>query len=213
MIVIPYSTEAVIRRWPLGNIAIIVACVAMYVGIEADAIPIALLNAMVLEGWNPMGLLGYQFLHAGFGHLFFNMLFLWVFGNAVCETMGSLRYCALFLATGVLAGVIHNLFDGLPAVGASGALNGIMGVYLVLYPINKVDCFYWVYIRAGTFQITPGTGSSFSGCWEMPGAPTQVATRASPTGRISAGSLPEFPWGRSLRPRDGRRWRSTTTRA
>src|SRR3989442_1456590 len=138
MIFVPYRTEVAITRWPVANIAIISACVLCFVLLATDLLPHSLLTAMILNGWNPIGILGYQFLHAGIGHLFFNMLFLWVFGNAVCETMGSWRYLATFVLAGIVAGIIHNIFDGAPAVGASGAINGIVGLYLVLYPINTV---------------------------------------------------------------------------
>ncbi len=112
-----------------------------------------MLEAMVLTGWNPIGLIGHQFIHAGFFHLLFNMLYLWVFGNAVCEKIGNLAYTGTFLLAGVAAGGIHNVLDGNPAVGASGAINGIVGLYLVLYPINRINCFYW-FFRPGTFDIS-----------------------------------------------------------
>ena len=109
---------------------------------------------MVLQDWNPIGMLGHVFLHGGFFHLLGNMMFLWVFGNAVSETLGSLKYLLLFLALGVLAGAVHLLLDGNRAIGASGAINGIVGFYLILFPINRVTCGYWIFIRPGTFQIS-----------------------------------------------------------
>jgi membrane associated rhomboid family serine protease len=151
---LPYRTEAVITRWPIGNLAIIGACVLTFVLLLAGAIPAPVVHAMVLRGWNPIGLVGSLFLHAGFGHIFFNMVFLWVFGNAVCETMGDMHYVGAFLLAGVIAGAVHNLFDGQPAVGASGAINGIIGFYLVLYPTNKIDCFFWFFFRVGSVEIT-----------------------------------------------------------
>jgi hypothetical protein len=81
-------------------------------------------------------------------------LFLWVFGNAVCETVGDVRYVGIFLLAGVIAGATHNLFSGQPAVGASGAINGIVGFYLVMFPTNKIDCFYWFFFRVGTKEVT-----------------------------------------------------------
>jgi membrane associated rhomboid family serine protease len=101
-----------------------------------------------------VGLIGHQFIHAGLWHLLFNMLYLWVFGNAVCEKLGNWVYAGVFLLTGVWAGSLHILLDGSPAVGASGAINGIIGVYLVLYPVNRVNCFYWFVFRGGAFDIS-----------------------------------------------------------
>lgn len=154
MILFPYSTETVITRWPVANIAIIATCTLTSLLAFFDALPLDVFSLMVLDGWNPLGLVGHMLLHAGFGHLLFNMVALWVFGNATCETTGSFRYAAMFVGCGILAGVIHNVFDGDPAIGASGAINGIIGFYLVLYPTNKVNCFYWIFTRAGTVEIT-----------------------------------------------------------
>jgi membrane associated rhomboid family serine protease len=109
---------------------------------------------MVLTDLSPVGLLGYQFLHFGFLHLFGNMLLLWVFGNAVCGVINSLAYVGIYLALGIAAGATHLLLDGAPAVGASGSLCGIMGLYLAIYPRNDVYCFWWFMIRAGTFNIS-----------------------------------------------------------
>lgn len=153
MILFPYSTETVITRWPVANIAIIAACTLTSFLVFLGVIPDAGFEALVLDGWNPLGLLGHMLLHAGLGHLFFNMVGLWVFGNAACETTGSLRYLGMFVGTGVLAAVLHNLFDGDPAIGASGAINGIIGFYLVLFPTNRISCFYWVLFRAGVIDI------------------------------------------------------------
>jgi membrane associated rhomboid family serine protease len=108
---------------------------------------------MVLEGWKPLGLIGHPFLHGGLLHLVFNMLYLWIFGNAVCEKIGSLAFAAVYFATGIFAGAVHTLLDGSPAIGASGAINGVVGFYLVLHPINRINCFYWWFFKAGTFDI------------------------------------------------------------
>jgi membrane associated rhomboid family serine protease len=149
---IPYSTEVLIKKWPISNLVIIGICVVVFVLLLAGCIPEGVLSVMILTGWNPMGLVGYQFLHAGLLHLVFNMLYLWVFGNAVCQTVGNVAYAVLFLVTGVLAGAAHILLAGAPAIGASGAINGIIGFYLVVYPVNRVNCFYW-FFRFGTFDI------------------------------------------------------------
>lgn len=151
--IIPVSTEVLIKKWPIGNLLLITACIASFVVMVMGGFSEGVINCLVLSGWNPVGLVGHQFLHAGLWHLLFNMLYLWVFGNAVCEKVGSLCFTLLFLTTGVLGGVLHVLCDGHPAVGASGAINGVIGCYLVLYPINRVNCFYW-FFRTGTFDIS-----------------------------------------------------------
>lgn len=157
MIFIPYSTEVLIKKWPVSNIVFIGACVLFFILMVVSVVGESSLDwieYMVLQGWSPVGLVGYQFLHGGFWHLFFNMMFLWVFGNAVCEKIGNLAYAGVFLVTGVLAGVLHILMSDSPAVGASGAINGIIGFYLVLYPVNRINCFYWIMFRLGTVDIS-----------------------------------------------------------
>jgi rhomboid family protein len=81
------------------------------------------------------------FLHAGWFHLIGNMWFLWIFGNNIEDAMGHGRFVAFYLVSGVLAALGHVLTDQaspLPLVGASGAVSGIMGAYLVLYPKVRV---------------------------------------------------------------------------
>ncbi len=151
--IIPYSTEVLITKWPFSNLAIMGGCIVSFIVLLTDGFSRPVLEAMVLSGWNPIGLIGHQFIHAGLWHLLFNMLYLWVFGNAVCEKIGNLAYAGTFLLAGVTAGGIHNVMDGRPAVGASGAINGIVGLYLVLHPINRINCFYW-FLRPGTFDIS-----------------------------------------------------------
>ncbi|MEM7392783.1 MAG: rhomboid family intramembrane serine protease, partial [Verrucomicrobiota bacterium] len=140
-----------ISRWPMANILVIVACVFMFMGNVAGMIPY---EPLILDGWNPLNLISYQFLHADIIHLVFNMLFLWVFGNTVCEKAGSGRFLLIFLWTGIFSGIVHNLFTGGRVVGASGSINGIIGFYLVMHPINRVNLFYFVFIKAGTFSLS-----------------------------------------------------------
>lgn len=86
-------------------------------------------------------LLTYMFLHADWLHLLTNMLFLWVFGDNIEDALGHVRYLVFYLACGVLAGVLHLLIfagDNGPLVGASGAVAGVIGAYIVLYPHVRV---------------------------------------------------------------------------
>lgn len=82
-------------------------------------------------------LLTYMFLHGDILHLLSNMIFLWVFGDNIEDAMGHLRYLVFYVLAGVLAGLAHgvvNAGDLTPAVGASGAIAGVMGAYIVLFP-------------------------------------------------------------------------------
>ncbi|KPJ83302.1 MAG: hypothetical protein AMS19_04840 [Gemmatimonas sp. SG8_23] len=121
------------------------------------------------------------FLHGGWGHLIGNLWFLWVFGNNIEDSMGHVRFLAFYLLTGVTAAVAQILLDPsstVPMVGASGAISGIMGAYIVLYPHARVDTLvgfwivelpawgmlgYWLVLQlSGVFVVaTPGGGVAY----------------------------------------------------
>jgi membrane associated rhomboid family serine protease len=82
-----------------------------------------------------------MFLHGGWLHLIGNMWFLWVFGNNVEDSMGHLRYITFYLLCGVAAAAVQSVLDpssAIPMVGASGAISGVMGAYVLLYPRVQV---------------------------------------------------------------------------
>jgi membrane associated rhomboid family serine protease len=89
-----------------------------------------------------------MFMHGGWMHLIGNMWFLWVFGNNIEDSMGHLRYIVFYLLCGVLAAGAHILSDPgsmVPTVGASGAISGVMGAYLVLYPKVRVQTLFFLF--------------------------------------------------------------------
>ena len=82
-----------------------------------------------------------QFLHAGFTHIAFNMLFLWIFGNNIEEQLGKVKYLVFYLTCGVLAVFAQWFFSALsdvPSLGASGAIAGVMGAYILKFPQAKI---------------------------------------------------------------------------
>jgi membrane associated rhomboid family serine protease len=82
-----------------------------------------------------------MFLHGGWAHLIGNMVYLWVFGDGLEDRLGHLRYLALYLLTGVGAALAHAYLyptSAVPTVGASGAISGVLGGYLVLFPAARV---------------------------------------------------------------------------
>lgn len=82
-----------------------------------------------------------MFLHGGWLHLIGNMLYLWIFGDNVEHAMGKIRFLAFYLLTGFIAGLTHYIFNmdsPVPTVGASGAIAGVLGAYLNLYPHARV---------------------------------------------------------------------------
>lgn len=82
-----------------------------------------------------------MFMHAGLAHIGGNMLYLWIFGDNVEDSMGPIKYLVFYLIGGVVASLTHILINPgsqIPTVGASGAIAAVLGAYLVLYPQSKV---------------------------------------------------------------------------
>ena len=151
MLVLPYSIDTVTLKSPVTNWLIIALSVLMF--LVEFILPFETLTPFILDGWAPSGLVGYMFLHADFFHLAGNMLFLWVFGNTVCGNSGNVIYAVLYLLYGVMAAVAHLIFSDGSAIGASGAVNGVVGMAVAMYPLNRVNVFYWILIRFGTFRM------------------------------------------------------------
>src|SRR5919109_171704 len=87
-----------------------------------------------------------MFLHGSWGHLIGNGLFFWVFGNNVEDSMGRSRFLIFYLLCGLAAAATHVLVSPtspVPTVGASGAISGILGAYLVLYPRVRVNMLFF----------------------------------------------------------------------
>jgi len=107
-------------------------------------------------------LLTSMFLHGGWAHLVGNMLYLWVFGDNLEHTLGRLRFLLFYLATGLAAGLAHILASGgshLPSVGASGAISGVLGGYLVLFPRNRIR------VLMGCYGVTAVPAYFLLGMW------------------------------------------------
>jgi membrane associated rhomboid family serine protease len=105
-------------------------------------------------GW--MTILTSMFMHGGWMHLLGNMWFLWVFGNNIEDSMGHIRYIIFYLLCGVAASLAHIVTDPgsmVPTVGASGAISGVMGAYLVLYPKVRVQTLFFFVIIIRIFML------------------------------------------------------------
>ena len=102
------------------------------------AIPIFILNGDLLS------ILTSMFLHGGIAHLVGNMVFLFVFGDNIEDRFGHIKYLLIYIVWGATAAIIHSIFavgtggGMVPAVGASGAISGVMGAYLVMFPRAKI---------------------------------------------------------------------------
>jgi membrane associated rhomboid family serine protease len=152
MLLIPYEIETLEQERPWANWSIIGIITLVSFGWLFGLLTDDQVEPLVLQGWNPAGLCGHVLLHAGFLHWLGNMIFLWVFGNAVCTNIGNRVYLVIFLLCSLFAGAVHNLADGSPAIGASGALNGITGMVLAMYPLNRINVFYLIFVKGGSFS-------------------------------------------------------------
>lgn len=91
-----------------------------------------------------VSLISSMFLHGGIMHLGGNMLFLWIFGDNIEAKYGKVKYLGIYLLWGIVASIAHIALDPnstIPAVGASGAISGILGAYLVMFPRAKIQTF------------------------------------------------------------------------
>jgi len=152
---IPLYDNVPTRRTPVVTIALIVACVAVFLwqlghtprGQEIIAYSLGFVPALLFTGkslppelqilptW--LTLFTATFLHGGWWHLIGNMLYLWIFGNNVEDAMGRGRFLIFYLLCGLLAALLQGVADPaaeIPMIGASGAVSGILGAYLLLHP-------------------------------------------------------------------------------
>lgn len=150
---VPYEIETLLDRRPWANWIMIALCVAVSLAFWSGSIPDDVLNELVLQRARPTQILGHMFLHAGVFHLLGNMVFLWVFGNAVCSNTSNRLYLLLFFSCGIASALVHLAMDGNPALGASGAINGIIGIVLAVYPLNRVSVFWTIFLHGGTFSM------------------------------------------------------------
>jgi len=117
------------------------------------------------QGSGHMGIFTYMFLHGGFMHLAGNMLFLWIFGDNMEEEMGHVPFAIFYVLSGLAAAYLQylpNPTSGIPMVGASGAIAGVMGGYLLMFPRAKVDV---IIIFVVFFRIFPIPSAIVLGVW------------------------------------------------
>ena len=230
---IPLGDENPAHRPPVVTVAPIAVCALAFVaqltvlgGLERSVWRFGLVPA-VLSGEArlapalaaapaPLTLLTSMFLHGGILHLAGNLLYLWVFGNNVEDRLGHLGFLVFYLAAGLVAAAFQIALEPgarLPMVGASGAVSGVLGAYLVLWPRARVTIFvpmlpfFLPRIRAG-WLLGFWFAMQLVGVWAAPSEVGGVAFGAHVGGflvGVAVGALlgrrqPPGPWG--PRPRD-----------
>ncbi len=170
---IPISDANTTRRFPIMNWTLIAMNVVVFLyelslnSRQLDhlistwgAVPINILYAISHPAQAPvqiwLTLITAQFLHAGWLHIIGNMLFLWVFGDNIEGVLGHLTYVFFYLISGVVAMIVQSIVSGpvdIPSIGASGAIAGVLGAYIVLYPRNRVTVLFPIFILFWTVNI------------------------------------------------------------
>jgi membrane associated rhomboid family serine protease len=153
------------RRFPIVNVLLICANVAVFlyeISLPPHLFKAFLMANAVIPARFPAFLAGHidfvgaflplvtsLFLHSGIAHIAGNMLFLWIFGDNVEDFFGHIPYLFFYLVCGIGSGLLHVLFNfdsSLPALGASGAISGVMGAYLVLYPGSRILTLVFIFL-------------------------------------------------------------------
>jgi membrane associated rhomboid family serine protease len=97
-----------------------------------------------------------MFLHGGVFHVAGNMLYLFIFGNNIEDSLGHVRFIFFYGASGMVAALMQFLFDpssGLPMIGASGAVSGVLGAYLLLYPYARIKTLIFIFVFITTVEM------------------------------------------------------------
>ena len=134
----------------------------------------------------PLTILTAMFMHGGWIHLLSNMLYLWIFGDNIEDTLGHFKYLIFYIVCGAAASLFHiftNLNSQIPTIGASGAIAGVMGAYMFLFPRARIRTLlilvifiqvvripaiimlgYWILIQvlSGFAEFGSGTGSGIA---------------------------------------------------
>lgn len=125
-------------------------------GLEAFFNHYALFATDIVSGQNLSSLITHMFLHGGIGHIGGNMLFLYIFGDNLEDRLGHLKFLLWYLLCGLGAALLQILVDPtstVPMVGASGAIAGVMGGYLLLFPREKIDLLFSFGFRLDTITV------------------------------------------------------------
>lgn len=196
-------TPWVTRGLILVNVILFLATLPMVQGGEWLWTRLALYPLAIMQGDLLWGLVTHMFLHGGIMHIVGNLLFLWIFGDNLEEQLGHLGFLLFYLAAGLVAAgaqVAAEPFSTIPMVGASGAIAGVMGGYLLLFPRAKVDilAIFIIFFKVFTLPAWMVLGIWFAiqifGGFNTPGDQGGVAYWAHAGGFLAgvALTLPRF---------------------
>lgn len=158
----PYKDENVAKSFPAVTYALIAINVAAFLWSLADFEHIIVAYGFVPANFVLLTLFTSMFLHGGVGHIFGNMWYLYLFGDNVEDRLGKVRYIIFYLLSGLAAVFVHFITDpssAVPTIGASGAISGVLGAYLVFFP--KVRVHVASYYYSGTVPASVMIGFWF----------------------------------------------------
>jgi len=165
----PYLVDVPMHRWPFANwiliLVTIITSILMFPVLDQWAQQIylgltpapSMVDSFLLQPghFQLSQLIGVAFIHASIWHLLGNMFYLWLFGNAVNARLGHWKFLAIYFAAAVFSSFIYLVLGPkFPELGASGAIMGMMGAFLVLYPRNNVKCIWMFFFRFGTTEFS-----------------------------------------------------------
>jgi rhomboid family protein len=148
-----YSQCAVVISLIIANLLIFLYEVSM----DPDALNVFIMrHGIVPDQFHALSILTSMFLHGGWLHVLGNMWFLWIYGRNVEDILGSGKFLLFYLLCGIAAGLVHVLFNPysrVPTVGASGAIAGVMGAYLIKFPRAHIVTLVPIFIFITTLDI------------------------------------------------------------
>jgi len=157
----PYKDENPRERFPIVTIALIAINLIVFVYSLSNYE--TLINTLGFKPLFPsiVTIFTSMFLHGGIAHIFGNMWYMWIFADNVEDKFGRIYFIVFYILSGLAATLLHyltNISSSIPAIGASGAISGVLGAYLVLFPHVKV-------LVGGRFGIYPISASYMIGFW------------------------------------------------
>ena len=171
--VIPLRDNVPTRTFPIITVTLLVVNTLVFVyaafmpvgeeaafvtryGLVPRELLVSLRHRQELLPYNLLTLLTSMFLHGGVFHLGGNMLYLWIFGNNIEDSMGHARFVLFYALSGVAAALCQFVYDPaseLPMVGASGAVSGVLGAYLLLFPYARIKTLIFIFIFITTVEL------------------------------------------------------------
>ena len=181
-------------RFPVVTYGLIALNVLVFIyelilgrGLEAFLNEWGSVPAEIMRGEDLHALFTSMFLHAGFAHLLGNMFFLKIFGDNVEDRLGHGIFLAFYLITGLAASMAHILLDPssrIPSVGASGAISGILGAYIIYFARNRVNV--WIFFMVLT--VPAWTMIGFWAAEQFLATIGSIATTEETTGGVAYGA-------------------------